>query len=347
MKLIDILFETIVEATKYSDDDIWDEATKKDENGEYVYKTRDQFKNGAPWAYRAAKNRKVLDVVCLNMDVPKRGIRKTDSDYEEKIANANKINGTTDEDLLKKGEEAAKKYDNPKTFQTNEPGLYSDLSDRKLLPKIAHLYKNRKRDKYTYDELKSVTSKYETKRDLEKENPRIYWAAYSSPYWSELTSHMKTLGNLKKRLVYVYEFPELKTAYVGLTGDEDTRIKQHKTDSQSSLYKFMQNNIGLDPIYKVKSLGYIDYQEAAKMEIETEKWYRNNGWTLLNRVKTGGLGRTIIYMDELVKKLAKNYNVLSDFWRDHRKMLETVSRYRKQLYNQVTKGMTKYIKKNK
>ena len=334
MKLIDIIFEAVV---KYTDDMVSDEAKK--------YNTRQEFKDKSYWAYNAAKNRGILDSVCSHMPIPTRGIKKNNPNYDEKIVNANIVNKTTDDDLLKKGEEATKKYDNPKTFQSEEPSLYADLSDRKLLPKIAHLYKNRKRDKYTYDELKSVTSKYETKRDLEKENPRIYWAAYSSPYWNELTSHMKLLGNATKRMIYVYKFPEFKTVYVGLTGDEDARKEQHKTDPGSALYRFMEKHPGVEPIYEKATLGYIDAQEASKKETEVENEYRNNGWTLLNVIKTGGLGKTIVYTDNLVRTLAKNYTVLSDFWREHRKMLDTVSKYRKELYKEVTKNMLRNVKK--
>ena len=138
MKLLDIIIETVVETfeLKYSNDEVSDEAKK--------YKTRQEFKDKSRWAYDAAKNRKMLDKVCSHMPIPKRGIKIDTPDYDERIAYADQVNGTTDEDLLKKGEDSAKKYDNPKIFQTNEPQLYSDLSDRKLLPKIAHLYKKHK-----------------------------------------------------------------------------------------------------------------------------------------------------------------------------------------------------------
>jgi hypothetical protein len=184
---------------------------------------------------------------------------------------------------------------------------------------------------------------YKTKRDLEKGNLRAYNTAYESPYWEELTAHMVPLGNKYNRMVYVYKFPEVKTVYVGLTGDEDRRKGEHQTDPVSALYKFMVKNPGLVPIYEKETLGYIDEKEASKKESEVEYKYRNDGWTLLNVAKTGGLGKTFKYTDQLFRTIAKNYSVLSDFWRDHRKMVNTVKVHRNKLYNQVTKNMLKNI----
>ena len=346
MKLLDIIIETVVETfeLKYSNDEVSDEAKK--------YKTRQEFKDNSRWAYDAAKNRKMLDKVCSHMPIPKRGIKIDTPNYDERITYADQVNGTTDDDLLKKGERAAKEYESPVLFQTNEPVLYKNLSDRGLLHKIEALYKKHLvRDKYTYEDLKNIILKkdengeyvYKTKRDLEQGNPKAYHTAYASPYWEELTDHMIALGNKVKRMIYVYEFPDLKTVYVGLTGDEDRRKEEHQTDPYSALYRFMEKNPGLIPTYKRETLGYIDVQEASKMESEVEYKYRNAGWTLLNVAKTGGLGKMLKYTDELFRTIAKNYSVLSDFWREHRKMINTVVRHRKELYDEVVKDMLKNV----
>jgi hypothetical protein len=105
----------------------------------------------------------------------------------------------------------------------------------------------------------------------------------------------------------------------------------------------MEKNPGLIPTYKRETLGYIDVQEASKMESEVEYKYRNAGWTLLNVAKTGGLGKMLKYTDELFRTIAKNYSVLSDFWREHRKMINTVVRHRKELYDEVVKDMLKNV----
>ena len=206
-----------------TDDEVRNEIKRKDIYGNYIYKTTNQLKSECPWAYNAAKNRKRLgglNKVCDHMVMSKFGIKKTDPNYEEKIANYNKkndelgiISKNSDKyltDLLRRGEEAAKKYDSPVIFQTKEPVLYRDLSGAKLLPKIAHIYKNHKiRDKYSYEDLKKIILKknkkgeyvYKTKRDLEQGNLKAYNTAYESPYWEELTDHMIPLGNKYNRMV--------------------------------------------------------------------------------------------------------------------------------------------------
>ena len=62
MKLLDIIFESVVEGKQlYTDDDIEKEAKKKDEEDNYVYKQREDFKRGSYWAWRAASQRGILD----------------------------------------------------------------------------------------------------------------------------------------------------------------------------------------------------------------------------------------------------------------------------------------------
>ena len=70
---------------------------------------------------------------------------------------------------------------------------------------------------------------------------------------------MVPVGNLYRRMVYVFEFPiwkgetdpELKgkpTAYVGLTADEVKRKSAHRNSDSSQVYKYITKT-GLQPIF--------------------------------------------------------------------------------------------------
>ena len=318
MKLIDTVFDLIVEDLKYTNDQISKEAKK--------YNTRIELKKGSPWAYYNALKRGILGDITKHMVNAPKGIK------------------TDDDKLLQQSLEIAKKYNRSVDFKNDNPVLYNKLVRRGLLSQITKIFPERKKDKWSYEELKDLTSKYDTKRDFAKAHPGAYSAAYQSPYWKELTSHMRALGNVKKRLVYAYEFPEFRSVYVGLTGDEERRKHQHKTEEDSTLYRYMQKHPGVEPVYKVKSLGYIDSQEASKMETKVENYYREQGWQLINIAKTGGLGgRMPIYSDDFVRDIAKKYTVLKDFWKDHKKMLNTVIKYNKPLYDEVTSHMQRNV----
>lgn len=322
MKLIDTIFDLIVEDLKYTNDQIYDEAKK--------YNTRIEFKKGSPWAYYNALKRGIIDDVTKHMVRSPKGRRMDDND-----------------ELLQQSLEIAKKYNRSVDFKKDNPVLYNKLIRRGLLSQVTSTFPERKKDKWSYEELKDLMSKYETKRDFRKDNEGAYTAALQSPHWRDLTSHMRTLGNVKKRLVYVYEFPEFRSVYVGLTGDEKRRKHQHKTEEDSALYRYMQKHPGVEPIYKLKSLGYIDAQEASKMETKVEDHYREQGWQLLNIAKTGGLGgRMPIYSDDFVRDIAKNYTILKDFWKDHKKMLSTIIKHNKPLYDEVTSHMQKNVGRN-
>jgi hypothetical protein len=143
---------------------------------------------------------------------------------------------------------------------------------------------------------------------------------------------MIPLGNLYNRLVYVYEFPQVNAVYVGITYHEDRRKKGHmQIDSNSSVRKFMEET-NLEPQYKVVSDGYIDYQQAQKLEGDLVEKYKNDGWQILNKVKTGGLGGSFQLSDEIITDIAKKYKFKSDFRKNEPKAFKSAA-YRGLLKN--------------
>jgi len=119
---------------------------------------------------------------------------------------------------------------------------------------------------------------------------------------NDFCSHMEVFGNLRKRLVYSYEFSD-NHVYVGITCNKGRRDRQHNEIS-GSVYEYIQKT-GLTPIKKELSDGYIDVVEAQKLEKNGVAEYRKNGWNILNRTDTGGLGGNIkIWNKEKCKSVA-------------------------------------------
>jgi hypothetical protein len=118
-------------------------------------------------------------------------------------------------------------------------------------------------------------------------------------------------GSLKKRYIYSYEFSD-KSVYVGLTWNIEDRKRRHIEDVRSAVNKYIKNNPHLS--YEFKEWGYYDMLDAGKMEGEKEKEYINSGWTILNIVKTGGLGgMTLKWTKEKCQEEALKYNSRSEF----------------------------------
>ena len=124
--------------------------------------------------------------------------------------------------------------------------------------------------------------------------------------------------NEKRNVVYVYEFLELMTFYVGRTNDIKRRDRQHRngynhtngTKTFDNLYKFAKdNNVELPkPKILVEGLTALESQEQ---EDHWKDEYISNGWATLNKGTTGigkgSLGATIRWTYEACKKEAKKY----------------------------------------
>lgn len=142
---------------------------------------------------------------------------------------------------------------------------------------------------WTKNKCKEEALKYKTKTEFKDNSSSAYRKSIKNGWHLEVCSHMKPLGNLKKRLIYVFEFPD-KSVYVGLTHDSDERYIGHMSKKSSVNKYFKKTN--LKPKYKLLT-DYIDIEVAIEKEGKIVDKYKNNGWKILNRAKTGGIGGNI------------------------------------------------------
>ena len=170
--------------------------------------------------------------------------------------------------------------------------------------------------KYTLEECAKKVNEYEFLTDFIKENESMYNVILHNG-WKRILKNLKRAGSKYKRCIYAYEFfvKNEKYAYIGLTFNLDVRDRAHKTDKNSSVYRFAEeNNIAIpDPIRLTE---YVDKQEASKLEGEYLKIYKKKNWNILNRAKTGSLGggkKSSIYTKEYCISLAKKYDLLAKF----------------------------------
>lgn len=123
---------------------------------------------------------------------------------------------------------------------------------------------------------------------------------------------MGKILNIEKRLIYAFEFSD-KSVYVGLSYDSKKREKRHYSDNDSQVYKHI-NKTNLKPEYK-ELTDYLDKWIASKMEGEFLEKYKQDNWLILNKMKTGGLGRNnLVLWDKLkCQKDAKKYNTKTEW----------------------------------
>lgn len=224
-----------------------------------------------------------------------------------------------------------KKYDGRllSDFRAENPSLYGKIME-KGKDYYQELLKNMVKSSTirSDEELENEAKKYSTRNDF-KNNSRKHWEAainrgpwktdpatgkqYNTlEFYNRIVSHMKPMGNLKSRLVYVHEFIDKNNnpvaAYIGLTYNSEKRFQQHVLGKNpKGGYKdtpvtiFIKENPQLKHQYK-ELTDYMDENDAVKSEMEWEQKYRKDGWLILNRIPAGGLGGGLRITNDELKK---------------------------------------------
>lgn len=195
---------------------------------------------------------------------------------------------------------------------------------------------------WTKDMVWKEALKYKTRSDFMNGNYAAYQQAHVKGWYDDVTSHMIRVGNLYKRLVYAYEFPD-NSVYVGLTFDKDDRDRRHKQKEKSAVFQHIKKT-ALQPEMKIISDDYIDAEDAINMEGCTIEKYRNEGWTILNKAKAGGLGGFCAkkWDKEEVHTLAKQYMSPTKFKEKHPSAFKAAER--NSWLDEITSHMKKKTK---
>jgi predicted GIY-YIG superfamily endonuclease len=163
--------------------------------------------------------------------------------------------------------------------------------------------------KWTYEKCKQEALKYNTRKELRQNNTALASKIFREK-WYELFNHMEHVGNKYNRLIYVYEFPD-NHCYVGLTFNINERNRKHLSSEKSFVF-IHRKETGLEPKLVIKT-DYINVEEASIMESIIENEYKNNGWTILNKAKTGGIGGgKIKWTYQKCKEEITKYNNMTD-----------------------------------
>jgi predicted GIY-YIG superfamily endonuclease len=189
---------------------------------------------------------------------------------------------------------------------------------------------------WTKDMVWKEALNYKTRSEFQDNNGAAYQAAQKNGWIDDVTSHMERLGNLYKRIVYVYEFPD-NSVYVGLTLNKTDRDMRHKQKPKSAVYQHIKKT-NLIPTLKYISDDYIDAEDARNQERCTIEEYKSKGWNVLNKAKAGGLGGCAKkWSKDEILRMAKEFDSPSKF-KDRRSSAYNAAK-RNGWLDEVTKHM--------
>ena len=135
-----------------------------------------------------------------------------------------------------------------------------------------------------------------------------YTVAFRGGYLDKVCAHMETVGNRYKRAIYAFEFED-HSVYIGLTFNYDVRYREHFTQD-----KQVGRKLKTTPAKFIRFNKWLSLDEAGKAEAETIEDYRRRGWTILNKMKPGGVGsRPEKWPYEEVKKILGRYKTVKGF----------------------------------
>ena len=158
--------------------------------------------------------------------------------------------------------------------------------------------------------------KYSTKKEFNENASSAYVVSCREGWIDEITSHMKPLGHKYKRCIYSYEFSD-NHVYIGLTYNLDTRHTDRILRSGDTMTKHILKT-SLTPIRK-QLTDYIFVEKAILMEEFYVQKYKNSGWKILNKHKTGGIGAgSLFWTKEKCIEAAKKCETRTKFSKKYR-----------------------------
>ena len=213
----------------------------------------------------------------------------------------------------------AKKCSSRVEFATKHSGAYDAaitngwIDDWEWLKRVVH-------KKWTYIDCLQESKKYKSRSSFALGSGSAYSAACKNRWIDDfhwLKDERLDIIDGKIDLVYSYEFKNENNVYVGRTLIKRVkdRDKEHlfSLDSVSSFAK--EKGI---PVPEMKILETnLTIKESTEKEGEYVEKYKKEGWIILNKAKTGGLGglgaRFSRYTYEVCFEIAKSYSTRNDF----------------------------------
>lgn len=180
----------------------------------------------------------------------------------------------------------ALKYNTRTEFNQSSMGAYLSAQRNGWLDEICQ-HMDVLRIKWDKELCRQEALKYTSRTEFHSKCGSAYGFATQYGFLNEICQHMITVGSMKKRCIYVAEFPD-GFVYVGLTYNFNKRTARHLVDKKSQIFGHVRI-FGHNPFFK-QLTDYVDIESAQQNEQYYVNDYRANGWQVLNIAKTGAIG---------------------------------------------------------
>ena len=205
------------------------------------------------------------------------------------------------------------KCKNRTEFKEKYYGAYCRCKENGWLKEVCPSFFDWNKPK-SFEEAVEKTKKYECRSDLWKDNHRLYYFLEKNGWLDKIDNLKIITDDSKVHYVYVYEFPQYNTAYIGRTISIKKRHLQHLKYETCSLGKFIKSKniekLDLPKIIYEK----LNSKESQEKEAEQIEKYKKNGWNVLNTAKAGSLGTiTHKYTRKVCYDLAKQFKTKKEF----------------------------------
>jgi len=266
------------------------------------YKTKTDFRINSNYSYVKSYKNGWLDNICKHM-IPD---NKTPQGYWTK----------------EKCREEALKHKTRSGFRNKCNSSYTACLRNNWLDDVcSHLRGYKPHGYWTKEKCHRESLKYKTRGEFRKNNEYSYGIAMKNKWLDDICGHMEIIGNLHKRCIYVYEF-ENNSAYIGLTYNLGNRKLSH--ESRGTIHNYLNNN---EIKFEIKKLtDYVDVKKAKELEKKYLKQYEKNGWNILNKIETGGLGGHKKWTLEKCLDISLKYKTRNDFRKNKRSVYDSAKR---------------------
>ena len=219
--------------------------------------------------------------------------------------------------------EEAKKYSSRTEFKNKGKGAYYAAHRYGWIDEMVWLKsknergsEHKKRRWKTKEDVVEESKKYTSRSEFKNKSQQAYNIANKNKWLDEMVwLNNKNVYLDKVDTVYKYYFKEKNAVYIGRTIYTELRDYQHRTVINDSVFKFStKNNLEIPQMEIIET--NLTVLEGSSREIYWEKYYRDNGYEIINKKPCGSIG----YMGKgkwSKKKCfeeSKKYNSRADFF---------------------------------
>ncbi|MDE5855889.1 MAG: GIY-YIG nuclease family protein, partial [Anaeroplasmataceae bacterium] len=214
--------------------------------------------------------------------------------------------------------EESKKYQSRSEFKQKSSAAFDKARDNNLLDQMPWLDNpNRKPHGYwTKERVFEESKKYTYRNQFQKGCSSAYGISKRNKWLDEMTwlRDCKTLDGDTVDCIYAYRFSDQNAIYIGRTIDRKTRDRDHRTKTNDAVYIFFTENSLPCPEMEIIE-DNLTIAEGSEREGYWVDYYKKEGWIILNRKKTGGLGAIASgkWYYESCKVEASKYSSRSEF----------------------------------